>query len=293
MTDNIIYSINFEFTQNPTISVMDRGFLYGDSIYEVVRSYDTPHPFLLHHHYQRLVSSAKFLDFELPFDHKRLQSHVRDCFEKINKPNLYCRMIVTHGIDEHFDLSLPKVTKPVTVIIARPAKAIPEQMYTQGMHVSLVSVLRNSVRALNPRIKSGNYLNNILALKEAHGKGAQDALMLNEHGNLTEATTSNVFIVKNKTIYTPCLDCGILEGVTRGFLIDVLEKEKMPLKITKISKEELFNADEVFLSSTLKEIMPITKIDEHKVNDGQVGLITKDLMKRFEQHRKRWLETSC
>lgn len=284
----MLFSINFQRVdpKNAVIPVMDRGFLYGDSVYEVVRTFGRSKPFLFDRHFERLKKSAARLGFELPFDEATLYAHVLECLNVFDQENVYVRIIVTRGEDEGFSLSTPKALKGHVVVALTPVKKFPAEFYTHGVKVKMVSVQRNAKHALDPAIKSGNYLNSVLALQEAEKEKFDDAVMFNERGFLTEVTTSNIFMVKEGVVLTPSLDCGILEGVTRGFLMDILKEKKISFEEKQISRAEFESCDEAFVTSTLKDIMPISQIENRKLGLGEM---TKTLMKLFEEKKKDFI----
>ncbi len=277
------------------VPVMDHGFLYGDSIYETFRTVGG-YPLQLNGHLKRLERSAKAIELKIPYSSDRLcketlrtaRAYWKTFGKKRSfaqsaqddKDDIYLRIIISRGYgDIGFD---PKLCpKPRVIIIAKQYHPSPKTQYEQGITVALVPIIRNAPEAINPNIKSGNYLNNLLAYIEAKKMHADDAVMLNSKGHATELTTSNFFMVKDGTIFTPSVDCGILEGLTRSLILDIAQTNHLKLKETCISKQEMLDADEWFLSSSLRRILPITKCDGRDIGNGKVGPVTQKLIPLF------------
>ena len=286
-----------------TIPLLDRGFLFGDSIYEVVRTH-RGRLFGIEQHFERLARSAACLDFELPVDARGFRARIEETLAAAHaagptpeqaagragqpdgKPSeSYVRIIVTRGLgsapnlDPDFALGVP-----LMLVMLRALPAPDPRWLTEGLSAQLVSVRRNDRRALDPAVKSGNYLNNILGLIEAKKKGAELALFLGCDGQLTESETSNVWLVKDGEILTPNLESGILAGITRQMLLDLIEREGLPGGEASLREEDLRAADEIFLSSTIKDVAAVTKLDGQVVGEGRAGPVTLDLARRFAAH---------
>lgn len=277
-------SIDFKFIphEKAMISIFDRGFLLGDSVYEVFRIYPEGRPFMLEEHFKRLKKSASQIELNIPFDFQTFNKHVYDLIQTSGYTSSYCRVIVTRGIWD-FNLFPDNVKSSKVIFILNKFKEYNKEFYEKGIKMAIVSIRRNHPSSLNPNIKSGNYLNNILAIKEARKKGAMDAIMLNHKGYVAESTTSNIFIVKNGVLFTPDLRAGILNGITRSIVIKLARLNKIPIKIKNFTKHKLINADECFITSTTKEIMPVTICDNLPIGNGKVGIITKKLMNLFKE----------
>ena len=262
----MVTSIDFKIVppKEANVSVMDRSFLYGDSIYEVVRTYGRSMPFLLKEHYQRLEKSADSLSIPLNFDLEQLEKHILECLKKFDQPNAYVRIVVSRGENAVLSLSTQTASRSKTVIIVCPVQSFPPHWSSGGIKLFLTSVKRNDIKSLPPSIKSGNYLNNILALKEAQTNGEDDALITNLQNEITELTTSNIFFVKGQSFVTPSLDSGILSGITRNFLIKALQENQCLVEERKVKLDELNHFEECFATSTLKDV---TFVDY--VLDGQ------------------------
>jgi branched-chain amino acid aminotransferase len=282
MKDQAIVLINSE--QTAQISIFDRGFLFGDSVYEVTRSYGKRFLFL-HEHLIRMKRSCELLAIDYPeqllkADLDKLQSLIKD-------ENYYLRIILTRGVDSEINLSPSNTKKTTRILIAYPFKDYPRNWYEQGVSMQISKIKRNPVDSLNPEIKSGNYLNNMLALQLAKQAGYYDAIMFNHQGHLTECTTSNIWFIQDDVVCTPHLSNGLLSGITRAKILDILKLENIAFKEGHFNRNDLKNAQEVFLSSSTKEIVPITKIDQKPVGNGLVGSKTKELMQLYSNHVKK------
>lgn len=264
MKDYIV-SINGKFkpAKQATVSVLDHGFLFGDSVYEVVRTVDG-RLFAADRHLKRLRASAASIGLKLPHDEAWYLRHMRAMHRKKPKSESYLRVIVTRGVGL-LDLHPQSCKSPTVVGIAKPLPRWDDDFYAHGCKIILAGVRRNLKQATDPAIKSGNYLNNVLALTEAKADGAVEAVMLNAEGFLTECTTSNIFLVKDKVVKTPSLDQGLLEGVTRGFILEVCNALKLPVQETRLTGDDLLGADEVFITSTTRDVMPVSQIGKHRV----------------------------
>ncbi len=265
-----------------TISIFDHGFLFGDSIYEVIRTIGD-RPFAWAAHLARLRSSAKRLSYDLPWTDEEITSELRSVIDSKTWPGeSYVRIIITRGpglIDLH-----PRSCGPPTMIfIGKQIPVTPEELYANGMVLCVTDVRRNSRLAMDPAIKSGNYLNNVLAAIEAAEKGTDDAVMLNENDHVTECTTSNIFIVFNGVVKTPSLDSGILAGITRNQVLHVAELEGIPAQEALLTLDDLKSADEIFITGTVRMIMPVRKIIGKIDWEAGPGPITRRLMDAFVQ----------
>jgi branched-chain amino acid aminotransferase len=255
--------------EDARISVFDHGFLFGDSVYEVVR---TRHgrPFLLDPHLARLRSSAEELYLEVPYTDDALREEVRHALELAGNGESYVRIILTRGVGE-LDLHPRSCEKPTLILIAGPLKVPPESAYRTGIRLAIVGRRRHDPLALSPTAKTGNYLNNVLAIVEARRRGADDAVMLNADGYLTEGTTANVFFVKDGVVRTPELLSGILEGITRGLVIKLLAGEGISCVEGLYTGDDLRAADEAFITSTTRDVMPVREVDDAAIGTGCPG----------------------
>jgi len=271
---------------NAKISVFDHGLLYGDGVFEGIRAYNRL-VFKLDAHINRLYESAHSIMLKVPLNKDQLVKAVIQTL-KVNKLNdAYIRLIVTRG---EGDLGLdPRKCfgKASVIIIADKVKLYPENLYKNGMEIITVSTTRNSHSALNPQIKSLNYLNNILAKIEAVHLGYEEALMLNDSGYVAECTGDNVFMISENELYTPPECMGALRGVTRGAVLKVARAAKIPTHEHVFTRHELYTAEECFLTGTAAEIIPIVKVDGRVIGSGKPGKMTLELMKKFHELTKK------
>lgn len=260
------------------VSVFDRGFLYGDSVYEVVRTY-AGRPFALDRHLDRLERSARKLALELPA-RAWLIEQVSSTVAASGNPESYIRLIVTRGSGP---ISLDPTTAgaPLTVVMVKAYEGFPARMYEQGIRVSIPQVRRMPRSAKDPAAKTGNYLNSVLALGEVRRAGFDDALLLDVHGRVAEATSANVFAMRQGCLCTPTLETGLLSGVTRELLLEITRAAKLSVSECTLLPDELFAAEEVFLTSTLREIMPVVEIDGHQIGSGRPGPMYAQLRRLF------------
>jgi len=267
------------------VSVLDNGFAFGDSVYETLRTYGG-RPFHLDKHLVRLRRSAERLAIDVPPSDAELARRLDLVLDAAANPESYIRFIVTRGVGDisyHFE----RVQGPTIVIVVKPYERFPDQVYAEGIPVALVAVRRNHPQALDPAIKSCNLLNNILAMREAQALGAVEALMLNDRGEVAEGAGSNVFIVKDGVVITPPLAAGILPGITREVLLEILPSSGIPVVEKPVSVADLLGADEAFVASTLKETAPIRTINGKPVGNGRPGPVTLRLLAAFREYAPR------
>jgi branched-chain amino acid aminotransferase len=256
------------------IPVLDRGFLYGDSVYEVLRTYGG-RLFAEAAHLRRLEHSAAGLDLALP-PRAWLRREVRRTMAAAREAECYVRVIVTRGTGP-ITLDPTTARRPRTVIVVKALEPYPAAAYRRGIRVHIPQIRRNPREALDPSIKSGNYLNSVLALGAARRARCDDALLLDARGRITEATSANVFAVLRGTLCTPPLDAGILEGVTRGLLLRLAAAHGLRCAERHLRPADLLRASEVLLTSTLREVMPVVRIDRAAVADGRPGPVSRTL----------------
>lgn len=257
----------------PLLPVVDHGFLFGDSVYDVVRTANG-RPFMLAEHMDRLRRSGAMIYFELPWPDDEVSRRLAELREALGEEECYYRIVATRGPGP-ISLLPDGCDRPALYVIGRALIRYPERMYTDGCRLAVVRRRRNDPAALDPRAKTGNYLNNMLGLVEARKQGADDALFLNLEEHLTEATTSNVWIVSQGRVRTPPLQEGLLAGITRDFLFTALAGAGIPVEEARIEHAGLLEADEVFLSGTVKGVMPATVVDGRPVGDGRPGPVTR------------------
>jgi branched-chain amino acid aminotransferase len=264
----------------PLIPVVDHGFLYGDSVYDVVRTANG-RPFLLQEHLDRLRRSAALLYFELPWTDAEIVRRVDELLRALDEDECYLRIVATRGPGP---ISLlPDGCTPRLYVLGRRLVPYALRLYTEGCRVAIVPRRRMNRAALDPAAKTGNYLNNMLGLVEANRQGADDALFLNAAGHLTEATTANVWIVKAGAVRTPPIEEGLLAGITRDWVFRALPGAGVPVEEASMGREAVTSADEVFLSGTIKGIMPVTRVDGAAVGDGRPGALTRRLAALYEE----------
>ena len=267
------------------IPVLDRGFLFGDSIYEVVRT-EGPVPFAWGEHFERLRRSAAGLRMDLGLEERTVARRVADTLAAAGHGNSYVRVVVTRGTGQAPNIDLAYAPGPPRwVILVRP---LPD-LVGKPARLAIVERLRNDRRALDPATKSGNYLNNVLALAEAKDAGATDCLMCNQSGHVTEASTSNVFARIGGTWCTPPLAAGILAGVTRAMLLDFLPSCGEKVAERDLTAADLGRAEEIFLSSSLRDISPVTHLDGRPLHGGEPGPSASRLLADFRRHTAKVL----
>ena len=280
-------SVNGEITpaEQARVSVLDNGFTFGDAVYETLRTYGG-RPFHLDRHLERLRRSAQRLAITIPAGDGALTRDLDALLARAANPESYIRIIVTRGVGDisyHFE----RVAGPTIVMVVKPLAPFPSHYYKDGIAVILSSVRRNHPRALDPAIKSCNLINNILAVQEAQAKGAFEPIMLNEIGEIAESASANVFMVKDGTLLTPPLDAGILPGVTRHLVLELARGLALPLREEPVAVKDLLAADEVFITSTLKEVLPVATIDGRPVGSGRPGPVTLRLLEAIRDYAPR------
>jgi branched-chain amino acid aminotransferase len=261
------------------ISVFDHGLLYGDGIFEGIRAYNG-RVFKLKEHIDRLFCSAKAILLELPMSHSELMKATVETCRKNKLRDGYIRLVVTRGIGS-LGLSPKSCKRPSVIIIAGSIQLYPPEFYAKGLTIITVPTTRNLHSALNPAIKSLNYLNNILAKIEANNGGCEEAVMLNAEGFVAECTGDNLFIVKNGELFTPPLSAGALYGITRQTVIELAEQSGLKVSEPNLTRYDLFNADECFLTGTGAELIPVVKIDGRVIGAGKPGKITRKLVEDY------------
>ena len=277
-----------------TVSVFDRGFLYGDSVYEVVRTYGG-RTFELDAHLARLAHSAERIGLALPWDARRTAAELARTLEAArggdvpdpeaapwNVDEQYARILVTRGAGE-LGLDPALAVDPKAIVIVQPLRGPPARAYAEGVKATVVGVERNSPRAVDPSAKTGAHLNHVLAVREARASGAYEALLLDEHGFVTEGSSSNVFAVRAGCLRTPPLAAGILEGVTRGIVLALARASSIPADEVPMRPDDLAAADEIFITSTVREIVPVTRLGERVVGGGRPGEVTRRLHAEFRR----------
>jgi branched-chain amino acid aminotransferase len=272
--------------EHARVSVFDHGFLYGEGVYETLRTYNGQ-PFLFDHHMRRLRNSAGMLALPIPISDAEIATRFLDTMQAgglVGGPGkeAYIRLMVTRGVGElSYDPAVCR--EPSIVVIVKPQVDPPAEVFEHGVAVAIVSTVRNHPGTVNPLIKSNNLLNNALAMQEAVRRGAYEGIMRNYRGELAEGTTSNLFIVKNGAALTPPLDAGLLPGITREFLFEIGAEQRIEVREAVLLDEDLFGADEAFLTSTTREIVPIVQVDDRPIGSGRPGPLTGTLLEAFRQ----------
>jgi len=269
--------------EDAVIPVYDHGFLYGEGIYETLRTYDGV-PFLYDRHVQRLRASAAHLALDVPFSDEALLGWITDTLAAAGEmPEAYIRVLLTRGVGD-LTYDVRSTPLPSLVIIVKPLEEPPARVLTEGIRVSLVSILRNHPGSVNPIIKSNNLLNNALAMQEANRRGADEGLMRNYRGELAECSQANFFIVRGGVALTPRSEAGLLEGITRAFLFNVGREVGVEVRDETLRPDDLDTADEAFITSTTRELSPVTRIDDREIGGGRPGPVT---MKLLHGYRRR------
>jgi len=271
--------------EDARISVFDHGLLYGDGVFEGIRAYHG-RVFMLKEHIQRLFDSARAIALVIPHTHQEIENIVLETLRANGLKDAYIRLVVTRGSGD-LGLDPYKCPKPSIFCITDKIKLYPEEFYKNGLEIVIVSTRRNIPQAINPCIKSLNYLNNILAKIEAVRAGVPEAILLNAEGYVAECTGDNIFICKENTIITPPTWAGALDGITRRTVMEIAKsKLKLLVKEDLMTPYHLYTADECFLTGTAAEVIPVTKIDSRQIGDGKPGKLTTKLIKEFRELTK-------
>ena len=271
--------------EDAKVSVFDHGLLYGDGVFEGIRSYNRL-VFKLKEHIERLFESAHSIMLKIPLDKEQMIKAVLATLRANGLKDAYIRLVVTRG-EGDLGLDPRKCTgRPTVIIITDKIKLYPEKFYQDGLSIITVPTIRNLPEAVNPQIKSLNYLNNILAKIEATNSGYEEAIMLDSLGYVAECTGDNIFIVRDKHLYTPPQCMGSLRGITRDAVMEIAQKNKIPVHEHVLTRHELFISDECFLTGTAAEIIPVVKVDGRVIGSGRPGSVTLGLMKKFKEMTK-------
>jgi branched-chain amino acid aminotransferase len=267
--------------EDAKISVYDHGLLYGDGVFEGIRSYGGK-VFRLEEHLDRLWDSAKAIWLEIPISKQEMTKAIEETLAANGIKDGYIRLVVTRGAGT-LGLDPNRTSDPQVIVIADHIALYPEDYYRKGLEIVTASTMRAHPATLNPRIKSLNYLNNILAKIEGLQAGCIEALMLNHKGEVAECTGDNIFIVKNGVLLTPPTDAGILEGITRAAVMELARDSKREVGEIALTRHDVYVADECFLTGTAAEVVPVVKVDARVIGDGTPGPVTRDLMDRFRK----------
>ena len=278
----ILINGKFVAKEKASVSVYDHGLLYGDGVFEGIRAYNG-RVFKLEEHVDRLYDSAKAIALRIPISQKQMCADVVRACKTNGIKNGYVRLVVTRGVGT-LGLSPFKCKSPQIIVIADSIRLFPQSVYDRGLNLVTVGTSRNLPEAINPRVKSLNYLNNVLAKIEALNAGADEGLMLNSQGYVAEATGENVFAIRNGALVTPPTWCGALEGITRNCVMDLARESGYTVSEDVVTRYDLYTADEVFLTGTAAEIIAVVELDARKIGNGKPGRITRKLKKTYSEY---------
>jgi branched-chain amino acid aminotransferase len=279
MTQWIFMNGEFVSREDAKVSVYDHGFLYGDGVFEGIRAY-SGNVYQLHEHLTRLYESAKAILLDVPYTQQEIEGIVVETLRKNQLENAYIRLVVSRGVG-NLGLDPFLCRQPQFIVIAEQLALFPQKLYEQGMDIVTVATRRNRSDILNPKVKSLNYLNNILIKIEASLAGVSEALTLNTEGYVAEGSGDNVFIVKHNRILTPPSYAGALEGITRNAIIEIARGLGYAAEEQMLTRHDVYVADEVFMTGTAAEIMPVVKVDGRVIGDGKPGVHTQRLLDAF------------
>ncbi|MHC4308295.1 MAG: branched-chain-amino-acid transaminase, partial [Planctomycetota bacterium] len=263
------------------VSVFDHGLLYGDGVFEGIRCYNG-NIFKLEEHIDRLYDSAEAISLQIQLTRGQLKDAIVSTLKANNLKDSYIRLVVTRGVGK-LGLDPFNCETSQLIIITDTIQLYPKELYEKGLDAIIVQTIRNHSKALNPTIKSMNYLNNILAKIECIRAGAAEGIMLNTEGYVAECTGDNIFIVKDNEILTPPVSAGILIGITRNVVIELAKEADITVKEEQLTEDDLYNADECFLTGTAAEIIPVANIDGRKIATGKPGKITLSLLRKYQE----------
>jgi branched-chain amino acid aminotransferase len=273
------------------VPVYDHGFLYGEGVYETLRTYNRV-PFLYEQHCRRLRASATYLNLAVPFGDNELRQWIEDTIAAAGDlREAYIRVLLTRGVgDLSYDIAATPT--PSLIIIVKPFEEPPARVFEEGIRLALVSILRNHPGSVNPIIKSNNLLNNALAMQEAHARGAEEALMCNYRGELSECAQSNFFMIRDGTALTPRSEAGLLEGITRDFIFEVGAAVGVPVQKATLLPSDLDTAEEAFITGSTRELSPVVRIDDRVIGTGRPGPITYKLLESFRRRAQELTQGS-
>lgn len=286
MTDNASQKIYLNgqlvSKEHAVVSVYDHGLLYGDGVFEGIRVYSSK-VFRNQDHIDRLYESARAIRLEIPITPEEMSEAIAETVAANGIVDGYVRLVVTRGAGS-LGLDIRRTSNPQVIIIADTISLYPEELYENGLKIITASTIRNHPCALSPRIKSLNYLNNILAKIEGTDAGTLEALMLNHKGEVAECTGDNIFIVKHGVLKTPPTDAGILEGITRNVVMELAVEAGIEVEERTLLRHDIYVADECFLTGSAAEVIPVVDLDGRVIGDGSPGVITRQLRSRFQEY---------
>lgn len=266
------------------VSVFDHTFLYGDGVFEGIRVYEGC-IFRLQQHLDRLWDSAKYIMLKIPMTKEEMTEAVAETVRRNEISNGYIRLVVSRGRGT-LGLSPYRCVKASVIIIADTIQLYAEETYKSGMKLVTVPTMRNRMESLNARVKSCNYLNNILAHIEGQYSGCEEALMLDANGFVIECTGDNIFIVKNEVLFTPPAYLGALEGITRNCIMEIAREKGYEVREQPFTRYEIFTADECFLTGTAAEAVPVVVLDKREIGEGRPGPVTNELIAEFRKRAR-------
>ena len=272
------------------LSPLDQGFLFGASVYETIRTYDGV-PFVLERHLERLRASAESLGIDIDVSTETLTERLHATLEAAGNAESSIRIVISAGVGA-IDYRTGSARKPTVVIIVRPLPEFPESLYREGAKAAFATIMRAGKGNLSPKIKSSNLLNNIMALRQAREKGAYEALLLNARSEVCEGSMSNVFVVRSGTVATPPLSSRLVEGITREHVIELAQENGIELEEKTLTPEDLLGADEVFITASARQVVPIVRVDETTIGDGKPGHVTRKIMKSYQDHVRALMSTT-
>lgn len=280
MTDQWIF-VNDQFVKKDeaVISVYDHGFLYGDGVFEGIRVY-SGNVFRLKEHLNRLYESAHSIMLEIPYTEEEFTEIIVNTVKRNKLYSAYIRVVVSRGAG-NLGLDPRNCARPSVIVIAEPLAIYGEELYKTGLKMASVATRRNRPDVLSPQVKSLNYLNNIAVKLESIQAGADEALMMNDQGYVTEGSSDNIFIVKNEAIKTPPVYLGALEGITRNVIIELAKEKGYQIEETPFTRHDVYTADEVFLTGTAAEVIAVVDVDGRTIGSGKPGKVTDDLLEAF------------
>lgn len=282
MSEQLIF-LNGHFVrkEEAVVSVYDHGFLYGDGIFEGIRSYGG-NIFRLEEHVTRLYDSAKSIMLSIPYTKEEMTAIIIDTLRQNDLKDAYIRLVISRGVGD-LGLDPNKCANPQVIVIAEPLKLFPKELYDSGIEIVTVATRRNRADVLSPMVKSLNYLNNILVKIEANLAGVSEALMLNDQGYVAEGSADNIFIIRNNRILTPPGYVGALVGVTRNVIMEIAAQKGYEIAEGVFTRHDVYTADEVFLTGTAAEVIAVVKVDGRIIGNGSPGPITQDLLSSFRE----------
>ncbi len=263
------------------LSPLDQGFVFGASVYETLRTYQR-RPFLLEKHLARLRESTASLDIPLDVSDEEIIGRIEETLTAASNPESYVRLIVSAGVGE-LDYRRGSTLRPTVVILIKPLPEVPPRFYKEGIRVVVVDVVRNHPNSVSPRIKTSSLLNNMFAMREAYGRGAEEAVMLSYRGEVAEGSQTNVFLVQGRKVKTPTVEVGILAGITRELVLTLAQEEGFEIEECVFVPEEFLRADEVFITSSTREVVPVVRVDEKQIADGRPGPVTLALLQAYRK----------